>query len=271
MLRYFYITAVLLAVSISSCLHAQDDEVPLGDIARAYRNSKPHDLTSVIDDDNLVPMMDKAETERLEGKPVSSIKSGIFTTVSPDGSCSLSFDSRSVNPTATVYIATDLPQDEVLKLEGPAVIQNGEFAVSVHNGTHWDVKELVVGITRLQAQATPPEYRFATLNSTQASSAQKVRDPMTLYHHRGSVGPDSTAIFHAPIDRVAPDAQDWHWAIVGARGIPPAAQGLLRSQILSPPSLTSPSQSSTSSQLALPAQETTSEGSQSRAPADTAH
>ena len=233
MLRHFYIAAVITVLCAPALLHAQDQDenIPLGDLARQMRKSKPFEQTEVIDNDNIVPMMDKAETERLEGLPVSVVHRGIFSTVSPDGSCSISFDARSINPASVGYIATDLPQDELAKLDGPAAIHDGQLEVSVHNGTPWELREIVVGVTIRQSVAQPPEYRFATMEvgSLASTSTQKLADPTLIFHLKGNSAPDSTGVFRAPLADFSP-TQDWHWAIISARGIPPAAPASLAAQ-----------------------------------------
>lgn len=204
-------------------LSAQEDDIPLGDLARQFKHSKPPDQADIIDNDNFSMMMDKAESERLDRQPVFAISpSGrTFTAVSPDGTCSLSFVASAANRTPAAYIASDLPQDELLKLEGPASIEDGSLAVSVHNGTHWDVNEIVVGITVLQNQSNL-EYRPAAMGPLPAN-AEKLPDLTMLYHLKGSSAPDSTTVFRAPLGGSFGDSKEWHWAIVGARGIPPTA------------------------------------------------
>ena len=226
---------------------AQEDDIPLGDLARELRHSKPPDQADVIDNDNFSLKMDKAESERLDGQPVFAISpSGrTFTAVSPDGTCSLSFVATSANRTPAAYIASDLPQDELLKLEGPASIQDGSLAISVHNGTPWEVNEIVVGVTVLQNQAAA-EYRPAIMGPVPVNP-EKSPDLTMLYHLKGSSSPDSTTVFRGPLGGNFSESKDWHWAIVGARGIPPAAPP---STI--PQSLTKPPDAS--SQLVAPAQ-----------------
>jgi hypothetical protein len=226
-MRHFLYISTLVFVVCASLL-AQDDDISLGDLARALRNSKPPEQTDVIDNDNLDRIMDKAESERLEGQPVFSFThAGTFLTVSPDGSCSLSFDARNFNRTSIAYIATDLPQSELVKLEGPAAIQDGILQVSVHNGTPWELKEIVVGLIVTQTQSAPPEYRLATLQSVAIVSSERLPEPAVLYHLKGSAPPDSTGTFRAPLGDLSEflnNGKDWHWSIIGARGIPPAAQ-----------------------------------------------
>jgi hypothetical protein len=201
-------------------MSAQEDDLPLGDVAREFRHSKPPEQADIIDNDNFSLMMDKAESERLDGHPVFAISpSGrTFTSVSADGTCSLSFVASSANRTPSAYIASDLPQDELLKLEGPASIEDGSL---VHNGTPWEVKEIVVGVTVLQTQSGA-EFRPATMGPL-PSNPEKLPDLTMLYHLNGSSVPGATTVFRAPLGGSFGETKDWHWAIVGARGIPPAA------------------------------------------------
>jgi hypothetical protein len=240
--RFFLITIALFLLCVPAWVNmsAQEDDIPLGDLAREFRHSKPPDQSDVIDNDNFTLMMDKAESERLDGQPVFAISpSGrTFTAVSPDGTCSLSFVAKSANRTPTAYIATDLPQDELLKLEGPASIEDGALQVSVHNRTQWELKELVVGVTVLQNQSSP-EYRPAIMGPTPVSS-EKLPDLTVLYHLKGNSAPDSTAIFRGPLGGSFSESKEWRWAIVGARGIPPAAAASTIPQSLTTPTIASP-------------------------------
>jgi hypothetical protein len=223
--RFFFITFAMFLLCAPAWLRlsAQQDDAPLGDVAREFRHSKPPDQADIIDNDNFSLMMDKAESERLDGQPVFAISpSGrTFTAVSPDGTCSLSFVATSANRTPAAYMASDLPQDELLKLEGPASIEDGSLAVSVHNGTPWEVKEIVVGVTVLQTQSGA-EYRPATMGPLPINP-EKLPDLTMLYHLKGSSAAGATTVFRGPLGGSFGESKDWHWAIVGARGIPPAA------------------------------------------------
>jgi hypothetical protein len=234
MLRCLYIACLGFLLLGPTLLAAQDDvsldpnQVPLGDLAREMRGAKPPEPSEVIDNDNLERVMDKAESERLDSQPVFAIShTGVFTAVSPDGSCSLTFDARSARPLAAAYIASDLPQNELVKIQGPAAIQEDELEISVHNGTPWELKEIAVVLGVLPAPSGPPEYRFATLESAPVVSAEKLPDSGTVYHLKGSAPADATSIFRGTLDGSTRNAlgqnNDWHWSIVGARGIPPAA------------------------------------------------
>jgi hypothetical protein len=228
------------------------DEIPLGDLARQLRGSKPPAEDQVIDNDNIERIMDKAESQRLDEQPIFAVRSGVFTAVSPDGSCSLTFDARSANRTQAAYISTDLPQSELARLEGPADIRDGQLAISLHNGTQWDLKELVVGISLLPERAGPAEYRFATLESGPVLSMERASDETSLYHLKGSAAPDSTTVFRTAIEPGFAEVlaqKDWHWAIVGARGIPPAAPAAAVT-----PSAASPDVSKGGAETSLPGQ-----------------
>jgi hypothetical protein len=215
---------IVLLFCLPPFLRAQDEEVSLGDLARSVRKSKPVEAQKVIDNDNFAAAMDKAESARLNGKPVFSIDpSGkTFRMTSPDGTCSLSFDAKASALISTPYVASDLPRDEILKLEGPATIQDGVLQVSVHNRTGWELKEIVVGITVLHLAATEllPIALAAAENTT---PAEKRPDSTVLYHLKGTGAPDATTMFSASLDENFGQVKDWHWAIVSARGVPPAS------------------------------------------------
>jgi hypothetical protein len=252
MSRLVQISLIVCLLAGASVLRAQEDEVSLGDLAREARKSKAESSPNsseprVIDNDNFATVMDQAESARLNGKPVFSIDpSGkTFRMVSPDGSCSLSFDARAAALISSPYVASDLPQDELAKLNGPAAIRDGMLQVALHNGTTWELKEIVVGITLLQPQA-PSEYHDAKLESAlEPTNPEKPADMTVLYHLRATGVPDSTTIFRADLGGALGDTKDWHWAIVSARGVPPpASTTTVQAQ---PPATSATSNSGTSS------------------------
>jgi hypothetical protein len=236
--RLLHLAMVVSLFCVAGPVHAQEEDVPLGDLAREARKSKPQPQPNspeprVIDNDNFATVMDQAESSRLNGKPVFSIDpSGkTFTMVSPDGSCSLSFNAKAAALISSPYVASDLPQDELLKLEGPAAIRDGFLEVALHNRSGWELKEIVVGITVLQP---PPEslYHPAKLEPTpEPAPGEKQPDLTVLYHLKGTGAPDSTTVFRADLGGNLGDTKEWHWAIVSARGVPPSA---------SPASVTTP-------------------------------
>jgi hypothetical protein len=117
-----------------------------------------------------------------------------------------------------------LPPTEIVKLEGPAIIAGEALQVSVHNGSAWDLREITVGLTVVRRENAEESGALkvipAAINST--IIAEKHPDVTVLYHMKGSAAPSSITVFEAPLNiTLAPD-QEWHWAIVQAKGIPPA-------------------------------------------------
>ena len=234
MFRSRHTLILLLALLAPMGLNAQEEQPSLGDVAREARKAKAEqgqpEARKVIDDDNFATVLDEAETARLSGKPVFSIDSinKAFRITSPDGTCSLSFDARATSLISTAFVTTDLPQDELSKLEGTASIHDDMIEVSVHNGTMWELREVVIGVTVLQK----PVPADTSASDVLASQSKMVSDPTwtgkqpdqtVIYRLRGSAGSKATGTFTAPLNvdsnvSVTP-AQDWHWALVSARGI----------------------------------------------------
>jgi len=224
------IAASFLLMALAPRLRAQDDpdSVPLGDIARSLRGqTTPRDF--VIDNDNLTQVVDDAETRRESGLlPVFSLDPG-YNSVhvsAPDVSCSLSFTAPN-SSSSDQLLWSDLPRTELSKLDGPATIDGDTLQVSLHNGTSWDLREVVIGLTigRTQAQvaaadsantAIPP----ALTGTPSQSPFQKLPDTTILLRVKGSAAPTATAIFRASLNFALFPDQEWHWAIVKAKGIP---------------------------------------------------
>lgn len=243
MRRFVAITIGILLLCSPAIICGQDDDVPLGDLARAARKARPSDEQTVIDNDNLNVMMDQAESERLNGKPVFSIdpSGNAFRMTSPDGTCSLSFDAKATALISTPFVTSELPQDALLKVEGPATIHDGLLEVSLHNGTGWELKEIVVAITVLQ---NPPasELRPAKLIGPIDDDLEpKLPDLTMLYHLKATSPPDANTVFRADLGGDIDSGKHWRWALVGARGIPPAAPGSVETPLsVTAPSLAAP-------------------------------
>ena len=241
MSRTVYIVGVAFLLCLPAVLRAQEEEVSLGDAARAARKSKSPDEQRVIDNDNFAVMMNQAESERLNGKPVFSVDpSGkSFTMTSPDGTCSLSFDAKATALIATPYVASELPQDELFKLQGPATIHDDVLEISLHNGSGWELKEIVVGITELRNRPNPELHPTQLIPVTDPTTDEKLPDSTLLYHLKATAAPDSITVFRGNLLGDFSDVKDWHWALVSARGIPPAASSTAVQQqatsVLSPP------------------------------------
>ncbi|MBV9182698.1 MAG: hypothetical protein JO356_15410 [Acidobacteria bacterium] len=264
MVRFSLITIMSL-LCVCPQLPAQDDEVPLGDVARALRKAKPAvEERPVIDNDNLPAMMERAESERLNGKPVFSIDSSgkTFRMTSPDGTCSISFDAKATGLIAVPYVASDLPQDQLAKLDGPATIREGLFEVSLHNGTGWELKEIVVGITTPPPQSRPQVVSAALEAAADLDVGTRFPDVTTLYHLKATAPPDSVTLFQGNLPSDWEQGKEWHWALVAARGVPPAAPALVPADQTSisrvpagpvpPPSLATPRPSETAADPIAP-------------------
>lgn len=195
--------------------------------ARALRKSKqkPAERT-VIDNDNFSQVMEEAESQRAKGFVKFSFEgSGKDIQVSsPDVTCSLAFNAETAQASEPSG-SQDLPSSELAKLDGPAAISGDTLQVSVYNGTDWKIKEITVGLTILRPSETHAAY-FGSAKLLPAAvgdepSGQKRSDMTVLYHLKGAAAPSSTAVFRQTLGVLLSPDQEWHWAIVQARGIPP--------------------------------------------------
>jgi hypothetical protein len=256
-----YLAIVLLGLVSPLSTNAQSDDapMPLGDLARALRKSKPAEpaAPTVIDNDNLSQVMKQVESKRLDGAPAFSIdRAGKdFKVSSPDGTCSLSFSAASTDLLSVPYVAQDLPESEIAKLDGPATIDGNNLQVSVYNGSAWNVKEITVGLTIVRHddanadQFGPAKLIQASAGISDAAvSSEKHSDLTVLYHLKGSAAPSATIVFRSALEGVLGSDQDWHWAIVQAKGIPPVL-----ARAASPIPLTAPTAPDASAPLTNPA------------------
>jgi hypothetical protein len=126
----------------------------------------------------------------------------------------------------------DLPRSELAKLDGPATIDGDSLQVSMHNGTQWELREVVIGLTivkrpeRVDAASYYGQARIvpAAAGAPQQKlpdSPQKQPDETLLLHVKGSAAPSTTAVFRTPLNFALFPDQEWHWAIVRAKGVPP--------------------------------------------------
>jgi hypothetical protein len=238
--RRFYGIVLILAIffigsSASMRAQEEDDSVPLGDIARSLRKQEaPGPQETVIDNDNLTQVMENAENRRAgDSSLLYSLDPGSnrFRVSSPDVTCSLSFSANS-SSLLTDPATNDLPRTELAKLEGPASIDGDTMQVKVHNGSSWDLREVVVGLTIVRprdAGGVASYYGNAKVVPAVAGafgpdqdSTEKQPDVTVLLHMKGSAAPSSTAVFRTALNfELFPD-QEWHWAIVKAKGVAPA-------------------------------------------------
>jgi hypothetical protein len=229
---YLRIFLVFLGLMLPVYAVAQSDgAVSLGDWARSLRQSKePKEPAApdVIDNDNLTQVIEDVEKLRLSTRPMFSFdsKGKNFKMSSPDGTCSLSFNANATALLSSPYVAQDLPQSELAKLDGPANIQGDTLEVSMYNATAWNVKEITVGLTIVRPDDPSAEnYGTAKLLPAVASetaAGDKHSDMTLLLHLKASAAPLVTTVFREKLDTSLQDGQEWHWAIVEAKGIPPA-------------------------------------------------
>jgi hypothetical protein len=222
---------VSLGLLLPVCAAQSEDEVSLGDLARSLRQSKePKEpaAPSIIDNDNLTQVIDDVEHFRLGTRPTFTFEGGAthFQMSSPDGTCSLSFNANSTALLSSPYVSQDLPQSELAKLDGPANIHGDTLEVSMYNASSWSVREITVGLTIVRHDdTTADDYGAAKLlpaASEDSTPADKRSDVAVLLHLKGSAAPFATTVFREKLDENLDDGQEWHWAIVEAKGIPPA-------------------------------------------------
>ncbi len=202
---------------------------PLGDVARELRNSKKAELP-VITNENFSELRQLIElTERRDLATGLAVLRALQSEQpqSPEVTCNFSFTAQN-HAVLAVPMQLDLPDSELAKLDGPAAIAGDDLQVSVYNGTTWELQEITVGLTIVRrdnrmAAATfgPARLLPATAGDVPAPDSQALRRPDTtlLYHLKGSAEPLSTAIFKQPLGITLAPGQEWHWAILQARGI----------------------------------------------------
>jgi hypothetical protein len=206
------------------------NDMSLGDLARSLRRSKDREVPAltVIDNDNLPQLMDEVESRRLMGHMLFSFDGAgkSFQISSPDVTCSLSFSAQATSLLSNPFAPQDLPASELAKLDGPATISGDTLQLSVYNGTSWSLKEITVGITLLRRSDAATAY-YGTAKLVPASAgdttpAEKRSDVTVLYHLKGAVAPFTTTVFRESLGSTFGPDQDWHWAIVQAKGVPPS-------------------------------------------------
>ena len=196
---------------------------------------------TIIDNDNFTQVLEEAESRHLANTSMLYSFEGaakMFQISSPDVTCSLSFNGHVSSLLARPVVPIDLPDEETRKLEGPAVINEEGLQVSVFNGTRWKVEEITVGVTLVRRANLAMAHRGLAKLVPAASEttivAEKPADVTTLYHLKGEAMPSSTTVFKAPLTSALGPDEEWHWAIVQARGIPPRPEDSALSQPLAP-------------------------------------
>ena len=211
---------------------AQDDQPSLGDLARNLRKNKaPQQVEApLIDNENLAQATEDAKNRRPQAgeKLVLSIDAvaKTITASSPDVTCSLSFNARAGALLVRPVLLETLPLPELLKLDGPASIQDENFQLEVFNGTDWDLREITVGLTleRKPGENAEMAARARVIPAAENSlvpTVEKHSDVTLLYHLKASAKPFSTTTFKENIGITPGPDEGWRWSIVEAKGVRP--------------------------------------------------
>src|SRR5947207_11545432 len=225
-----------LSVPVSAVAQSDGNDISLGDLARSYRKNQGAPARTLIDNDNLLQVMDEVQARKLAGGGLLFSFDEVgksFQVSSPDGTCSLSFSAQATSLLSAPFAARDLPDSELVKLEGPAIIDGDRLQVSVHNGSAWDLREITVALTILR----PPDMTTADIGAAKLVPAagesivttEKHPDVTVLYHLKAAAAPLTTTLFQGNLETAPSADQEWHWAIVQARRIGPTTpvQGIV--------------------------------------------
>lgn len=205
---------------------AAQEEMPLGDLARSLRRNKGLPAHTVIDNDNMSQVMQEVESRKLKGVMAFSIDEAgkNLTMSSPDVTCSLSFSAQATPLISEQIVSQELPLSELIKLDGPAAIDGDMLQVQVYNGSGWNIREIMLGLTIVRHNATKASLgpaKLVTASAAEEGAAEKRSDVTILYKLNGTAAPFATTVFKEPLGvPIGPD-QEWHWAIVRAKGTPP--------------------------------------------------
>jgi len=219
-----------LALLVPAGMLAQSqDPVPLGDVARSLHPTQKTAPPVVIDNDNLSEVMAQRETRRANGSPAFSFEKADsnFRVSLPDGTCSLSFNAKATSLLVTPSVVKELPESELAKLEGPASIKGDTLQVALYNPTEWNLKEITVGLTLARRTHDDDEALYGAarvvpaLAKENAGVVGKPADRTWILHLKGTAAPLETAIFREKLGAEVGLEQEWHWAILQAKGIPP--------------------------------------------------
>ena len=221
------IALALLGMALPVGAAAQsDDGASLADVARALRNKKAAAAAAaVIDNDNLAQVMEQAASKHKAGSLEFVIEQSgkEFAVVSPDATCSLSFNAKAAALLAAPVVPSELPPADLAKIDGPATFEDGVLRVSIHNGSQWNLREITVGLTIVQPD--PDDYgeslRLLPAAQEMLAIEEKRPDTTVLLRLKGTAAPAATTVFEEKLGKILTPDQDWHWAILQAKGIPP--------------------------------------------------
>ncbi len=221
------------------------NEMPLGDVARSLRKKSPAGQP-VIDDDNLSKVMDQAESHHTAGSSLRFLMAGEsrnFQVAAPDATCSLSFSANAKALLSNQYAQMDLPPGSMLKLKGPATIEGDALNVSLFNGTDWHVSEVAIALTIVRKNPPTDSLPGGVTASDLLQSEvrpEKKPDQTVIYRMRAAASPSTTTVFSTPLNLDLAPGDEWHWALVQAKGYPPPTYSLSSAGAVPTPSDTTP-------------------------------
>lgn len=223
-MRLILALPVVLAALLPLRLAAQDDpysdpnDTPLGDVARSLRKKNPPSQ-SVIDDDNFTKVMQQAESRHVQGSALRYLMAGDskgFRVSAPDVTCSLAFTANVKSLLSNQYAQMELPQDDLSKLEGPATVEGDSLIVALYNRTDWHLSEVAVALTVIKKSDGALLGGFET-----EVRPEKKPDATVIYRIRAAAPPWATTVFSTRLKAQPAADEEWHWALVQARGYPP--------------------------------------------------
>ena len=219
------IALALLGLALPVAAAAQaDDGVSLADLARTLRSKKAAAASAVIDNDNLTQVMEEAASKHTGGSLEFVIQQSgkEFAVVSPDATCSLSFNANAAALLAAPVVPSELPAADLAKIDGPASFEDGVLRISIHNGSQWNLREIIVGVTIVQPGLDDEANPLKLLPAAQETpvAAEKLPDTTLLLHLNGTAAPSATAVFQDKLGDILTPDEEWHWAILQAKGIP---------------------------------------------------
>jgi hypothetical protein len=230
-IRPLLVLAALMAVLSPMRTIAQDDpnETPLGDVARNLRKNAAKPAKQVIDDDNIDQALADAEKRKSLGSSLKYLMAGDskgFQVSAPDVTCSLAFTANVKSLlSANQYSQMDLPTDQLSKLEGPAAIEGDALTITAFNATTWHVSEIAVAFTVVKkAKADAPQDDLAS--AMQEVRPERKPDVTVIYRMRAAAPPWERVVFSAPLNLDIAPGDEWHWAIVQAKGYPPQGSAI---------------------------------------------
>lgn len=237
---FLLLAAGVLAILLSAehaMAQSDSNDVPLGDVARQLRE-KRSPSEPVIDDDNLTQVIKEAQSVRSaelggsNGPILTYVMAGEskgFQVSAPDATCSLSFNTNARALLSSQYAQMVLPASELSKLTGPATMEGDALTVSLFNGTDWHVSEIAVAIMVVRKNAPPDMSLSGGPGLGRANPAleqaevrpEKKPDQTVIYKMRAAASPLAMTVFSAPINLNLDSGDEWHWALVEAKGYPP--------------------------------------------------